>query len=168
MQYHELDTVISSNPLLRPYGKGRIIKIRNGMAKIEYVPHVFSSPPFFAHTKLAQLSDTERIPSPSERLMAAEFDDPWKFDLRQMAARFLTANKGGQLSNTRTELLPHQIFTAYEVVKSERRRFLLADEVGLGKTIERASSGTPCCREAKQTGRSSSVPPGSRCSGRRR
>jgi superfamily II DNA or RNA helicase len=53
-----------------------------------------------------------------------------------MAARFLCLNKGGQLSNARTEILPHQIFTAYTVVSNPRRRFMLADEVGLGKTIE--------------------------------
>jgi len=53
-----------------------------------------------------------------------------------LAARFLTGNKGRQLSNTRTEILPHQIFAAHKVVSSSRRHFLLADEVGLGKTIE--------------------------------
>ena len=53
-----------------------------------------------------------------------------------LAARLLTGNKGGQLSNARTEILPHQIFAAHRVVSSVRRRFLLADEVGLGKTIE--------------------------------
>ncbi|HEV2521933.1 MAG TPA: helicase-related protein [Candidatus Acidoferrales bacterium] len=53
-----------------------------------------------------------------------------------MAARFLCLNKGGQLSNARTEILPHQIFTAYTVVSNARRRFMLADEVGLGKTVE--------------------------------
>src|SRR3989449_3147232 len=53
-----------------------------------------------------------------------------------MAARFLCLNKGGQLSNARTEILPHQIFTAFAVVSSPKRRFMLADEVGLGKTIE--------------------------------
>jgi ERCC4-related helicase len=52
------------------------------------------------------------------------------------AAQFLTGNQAGQLSNARTEILPHQIFTAHRVVSSPRRRFLLADEVGLGKTIE--------------------------------
>ncbi|HET9399851.1 MAG TPA: helicase-related protein [Candidatus Acidoferrales bacterium] len=45
-------------------------------------------------------------------------------------------NRGGQLSNARTEILPHQIFTAYSVVSNPRRRFMLADEVGLGKTVE--------------------------------
>lgn len=136
MEFQELDTVISRNPLLSPYGKGQIQKIKNGIAKVEYVPHVFSTPPLYAHTKMLRLEETERILSPLERLKAGESDAPWKFDLRQMAALFLTGNKGGQLSNTRTELLPHQIFTAHEVVKSKRRRFLLADEVGLGKTIE--------------------------------
>ncbi len=136
MDFQELDIVISRNYLLEHYGKGRIIKIKNGMAKVEYVPHVFSSPPHFAHTKLVYLNETDRISSPIEKLLSSKIDEPWKFDLRQMAARFITSNKGGQLSNTRTELLPHQIFTAYEVVKSKRRRFLLADEVGLGKTIE--------------------------------
>ncbi|MGH9677915.1 MAG: DEAD/DEAH box helicase, partial [Candidatus Acidiferrum sp.] len=53
-----------------------------------------------------------------------------------LAARLITGNKGGQLSNARTEILPHQIFTAHRVISSPRRRFLLADEVGLGKTIE--------------------------------
>lgn len=45
-------------------------------------------------------------------------------------------NKGGQLSNARTEILPHQIFTAHTVVSNAKRRFMLADEVGLGKTVE--------------------------------
>ncbi|HLW97986.1 MAG TPA: helicase-related protein [Candidatus Acidoferrales bacterium] len=53
-----------------------------------------------------------------------------------MAARFLCLNKGGQLSNARTEILPHQIFTAHTVVSSPKRRHMLADEVGLGKTVE--------------------------------
>jgi len=44
-----------------------------------------------------------------------------------MAARFLTMNKGGQLSNARTEILPHQIFTAFTVVSNARRRFAQND-----------------------------------------
>src|SRR5712692_5267839 len=47
-----------------------------------------------------------------------------------------SSDLGGQLSNARTEILPHQVFTAHTVVSSPKRRFMLADEVGLGKTIE--------------------------------
>ncbi len=40
------------------------------------------------------------------------------------------------LSNSRTRLLAHQIEAAHTVVNAIRPRFLIADEVGLGKTIE--------------------------------
>ncbi|AXR59786.1 DEAD/DEAH box helicase [Leptospira mayottensis] len=47
-------------------------------------------------------------------------------------------DKLSALSNSRTRLLPHQIESTYIVVNSLRPRFILADEVGLGKTIEAA------------------------------
>ncbi len=40
------------------------------------------------------------------------------------------------LSNSRTLLLPHQIEATYRVIQGIYHRFLIADEVGLGKTIE--------------------------------
>ncbi len=47
-----------------------------------------------------------------------------------------TNNKMLSLSNSRTRILPHQIESTYTVVNSLHKRFLIADEVGLGKTIE--------------------------------
>nr|PJZ91339.1 RNA helicase [Leptospira ellisii] len=47
-------------------------------------------------------------------------------------------DKLSALSNSRTRLLPHQVESTYIVVNSLRPRFILADEVGLGKTIEAA------------------------------
>ncbi|MBU2573536.1 MAG: DEAD/DEAH box helicase family protein [Elusimicrobia bacterium] len=41
-----------------------------------------------------------------------------------------------QLAAFRADLKPHQVFVAHRVVIEEPHRFLLADEVGLGKTIE--------------------------------
>ncbi|MBI4487688.1 MAG: DEAD/DEAH box helicase [Deltaproteobacteria bacterium] len=131
------DSVISTNPSLRPYGVGRVLMVKNGIAKVEYSPGLFSEPPLYAHTKLLKLDETEKVPDPLERAVNGQWEkETWRFDLRQMAARFLTGNIGGQLSDARTEILPHQIFTAHKVVSSPKRRFLLADEVGLGKTIE--------------------------------
>ncbi|MDY6969376.1 MAG: SNF2-related protein [Spirochaetota bacterium] len=47
-----------------------------------------------------------------------------------------TNNKILSLSNSRTKILAHQVECAYKVVNSLNQRFLIADEVGLGKTIE--------------------------------
>jgi hypothetical protein len=94
------------------------------------------SPPYRSDNKILAVDQLEEVDSPVDRAKRRHWDEPWRFELKAQAARFLTGNKGGQLSNASTEILPHQIFAAYKVVSSARRRFLLADEVGLGKTIE--------------------------------
>jgi superfamily II DNA or RNA helicase len=71
-----------------------------------------------------------------ERLARGDFDDPTDYALKQLAFQFPLANTGGELSCSRTDLLPHQILLTHDVVGATRRRFLIADEVGLGKTIE--------------------------------
>jgi hypothetical protein len=113
-------------------GVGKVQKVRDSLCKVEFNPSVFSRPPFRSQNYILSLDEVEVCPAPLELAKAGQWDEAWKFDLRQMAARFLTMNKGGQLSNARTEILPHQIFTAFTVVSSARRRFMLADEVGLG------------------------------------
>ena len=134
--FAEGDLVRSTNHLYRDYGIGRIQKVRGPHAKVEFNPSVFMPPPYRSENKILQLGEVERVDTPLERAVRGEWEEPWRFELKMLAARFLTGNKGGQLSNARTEILPHQIFAAHRVVSSPRRRFLLADEVGLGKTIE--------------------------------
>ena len=128
--------VRSTNELYKGYGIGRIQKVRGAHAKVEFNPSVFMPPPYRSENKILQLAEIERVESPLERASRGEWEEPRRFELRMMAARFLTSNKGGQLSNARTQIIPHQIFAAYRVVSNPTRRFLLADEVGLGKTIE--------------------------------
>jgi hypothetical protein len=128
--------VRSLNGHYRACGVGRVQKVRDDICKVEFNPSVFSRPPHRSINYLLKIAELELCPTPLELAKAGRWDEAWKFDLGQMAARFLTLNKGGQLSNARTEILPHQIFTAFTVVSSARRRFMLADEVGLGKTIE--------------------------------
>jgi ERCC4-related helicase len=134
--FREGDLVRSTNELYKPYGIGIIQKIRGAQAKVEFNPSVFMPPPYRSENKILQVAEMERVDSPLDRVARDQWGEPWRFELKMLAARFLTGNKGGQLSNARTEILPHQIFTAHRVVASARRRFLLADEVGLGKTIE--------------------------------
>ena len=132
----EADLVRSTNDLYKSYGVGYIQKIRGEQAKVEFNPSVFMQPPYRSENKILHLKELERVDSPLDRAERDEWEEPWRFELKMAAARFLTGNKGGQLSNARTEILPHQIFAAHRVVSSPKRRFLLADEVGLGKTIE--------------------------------
>lgn len=75
-------------------------------------------------------------PDPLERLLRGDYDQPIDFLLKQLAYQFPLANTGGELSNSRTDLLPHQILLTHDVVAATRRRLIIADEVGLGKTIE--------------------------------
>lgn len=78
----------------------------------------------------------EPVPNPFERYQKGESDPPLDFFLKQLAYQFPLENSGGKLSNSRTDLLPHQILLTHQVVNARRRKFLIADEVGLGKTIE--------------------------------
>jgi superfamily II DNA or RNA helicase len=82
------------------------------------------------------LSRLESVPGIWDRLAQGDFDQPLDFALRQLAFQFPLANTGGELSSSRTDLLPHQILLTHDIVAAVRRRFLIADEVGLGKTIE--------------------------------
>ncbi len=45
-------------------------------------------------------------------------------------------NKIQSLSNSRTRILAHQVESTHIIVNAFKQRFLIADEVGLGKTIE--------------------------------
>ena len=70
------------------------------------------------------------------RLTAGNFDDPESYRLKQMAFELIHSNNGGELSSSRVNLLPHQILLVHDLVAMRDRRLLIADEVGLGKTIE--------------------------------
>ena len=78
----------------------------------------------------------EKAMSPWQKLRSGQFDNPKDFLLRQLGWQFALGNTGGELTNSRTQLLPHQILLTHEIIKMTRRRLLIADEVGLGKTIE--------------------------------
>ena len=128
--------VRSANGLYKVLGVGLVQKIKDHHCKVEFNPTVFSRPPYRSENKILQIDEIKICHPPLDLAKSGQWDDVGKFEFRQMAARFLCLNKGGQLSNARTEILPHQIFTAHAVVSSPRRRYMLADEVGLGKTVE--------------------------------
>jgi ATP-dependent helicase HepA len=85
------------------------------------------------------ISDVAGVSSPPERFMAGQTDAGEVFDLRlralQAQARFRQSEVRGFLGG-RIDLIPHQFFILGEVAARRLPRVLLADEVGLGKTIE--------------------------------
>jgi ATP-dependent helicase HepA len=87
----------------------------------------------------AELSDTISFSKPEDRLMAGQIDDLRTFDLRVQALGHRAAMRQSTVRGFcggRVDLLPHQIYIASEVAGRLVPRVLLADEVGLGKTIE--------------------------------
>ena len=77
--------------------------------------------------------------SPIEKMKSGELDVPKNFALKIMAKYFQIAQYSEDLIciwNSRVDLLPHQVGVTHRVVQDYSPRFILADEVGLGKTME--------------------------------
>jgi ATP-dependent helicase HepA len=86
-----------------------------------------------------ELSDSISFSKPEERLFGGKLDAPTDFDLRGEALRRRAEMRGSPvrgLLGARMDLIPHQLFIADEVANRPLPRVLLADQVGLGKTIE--------------------------------
>ncbi|RKG29694.1 RNA polymerase-associated protein RapA [Acinetobacter tianfuensis] len=80
-----------------------------------------------------------QLSKPLDRLLASQVDYKEWYDLR-IEALLMQANMKASplrgLVGSRVGLIPHQLYIAHEVGKRFAPRVLLADEVGLGKTIE--------------------------------
>lgn len=92
-----------------------------------------------AELKEGELDNLIQLNRPADRLFTGQIDtDKW-FELRyqtlQHVQRLAHSDLRG-LSGGRTSLIPHQLYIAHEVANRYAPRVLLADEVGLGKTIE--------------------------------
>ena len=86
-----------------------------------------------------KLSGTVNFSAPHQRLFAGQFDRNGAFRLRFATLNHLDrlrASPAEGLIGARTQHLPHQLYIAGEVARRFAPRVLLADEVGLGKTIE--------------------------------
>lgn len=87
----------------------------------------------------SSLSDTMNVQRPEQRLLSGVSDDPRLWSMRQSAIRNQNESRSRDvrgLIGGRVSLIPHQLFIAEEVANRQAPRVLLADEVGLGKTIE--------------------------------
>ena len=86
-----------------------------------------------------QLDHSTQLNRPAERLFSGQIDKNRWFELRYQTLQELNQLSHSELSGLtgcRTSLIPHQMYIAHEVANRYAPRVLLADEVGLGKTIE--------------------------------
>ena len=87
----------------------------------------------------AELADTVSFSKPEDRLIHGRVDASGAYALRYEANACLGAARKSSVTGFvggRIDLIPHQLYIAAEVASRHLPRVLLADEVGLGKTIE--------------------------------
>ena len=86
-----------------------------------------------------ELDNMIQLNRPTERLFSGQVDKRKWFELRQQTLKHheqICRSDLRGLTGARTSLIPHQLYIAHEVANRYAPRVLLADEVGLGKTIE--------------------------------
>lgn len=83
------------------------------------------------------LASLEKLVTLGSSISKGEFHPPAQVITRAQAACIQSANDAwGVFSRSRINLLPHQLWVCNQVLKQWPARYMVADDVGLGKTIE--------------------------------
>jgi ATP-dependent helicase HepA len=134
----------ASAPLRRVmYREGDSIRLKRGaecrVSSVEEVEGLLVYHTDSGRVPEGELEDSASFSGPMERLVAGALDELAMFDLRVEALRWrgdIRRSPARGFAGARIDLIPHQLFIAAEVSGRLMPRVLLADEVGLGKTIE--------------------------------
>lgn len=109
------------------FGLGTVI-VDNGQTKIIRFDHGIEEVPS---------NELETRLSVRESLVSGHLSSPLETVLRAQAAAIQSINMSwGVFSRSRIKLLPHQLWTCHQALRHWPIRKLIADDVGLGKTIE--------------------------------
>ncbi len=116
-------------------GKGRALVIQR--IEMRDLLLVYSGDGMEMHE--GELDDEQPVSRADERLMSGRVDDAESFTLRiEALLRRQAARRSAcwGVASARVDLIPHQLQVAEAGANRRQPRLLLADEVGLGKTIE--------------------------------
>ena len=109
------------------FGLGRVL-LDNGATLVVRFTHGIEE---------CESADLEVVAAPHQALDREQWDIPLEVVNRVQAEAILSVNDTwGVFSKSRVELLPHQLWVCRQVNEQWPARWLVADDVGLGKTIE--------------------------------
>lgn len=109
------------------FGRGRVL-LDEGETLIIQFEHSIES---------CEKSDLQQVSTPLQVISLSEWHSPVKVVTRIQAEAIQSINDAwGVFSPSRIALLPHQLWVCRRVLQEWPTRWLIADDVGLGKTIE--------------------------------
>jgi len=117
----------------------RVDEIRNDNDVITYIGTRLDTEENNVTLREVMLDSKLVFSKPQDRLFAGQLDRMDRFALRFRARKYQSEQYRLAISGLRgmrTNLIPHQLHIAHDVGRRHAPRVLLADEVGLGKTIE--------------------------------
>ena len=120
----------------RSLGEGRVIALRRrgGWDQVAVQFSADGATRWMSYATLALVPDVRRRFALGD--FGAHADEPERFRLRMLAHALTMWNEQtGALSNMEIDPLPHQLGLVHEILKSGQLNWMIADDVGLGKTI---------------------------------
>lgn len=121
-----------------PFSPGDLVRhAKFGNGKVEFDKGLITLVRFDHGIEAIDKAELARISSPEQALTKALWDSPLEVLTRAQAAAIVSVNDTwGVFSKSKIALLPHQLWVCRRVNETWPTRWLVADDVGLGKTIE--------------------------------
>jgi len=108
------------------FGIGRVV-VDNGLTVVVRYEHGLEE---------CEAAELESVDNPWQVLARSEWHPPLEVITRALGAAIRSVNDAwGVFSCSRITLLPHQLWVCRQVNRDRPTRWLVADDVGLGKTI---------------------------------
>ncbi|MBP9887717.1 MAG: DEAD/DEAH box helicase family protein [Leptospiraceae bacterium] len=121
--------IVKSPKEFKAYGPALVLEVKEAEKRLR----VFFESNQRQH--FPSFDDVDLFQDPIDLLIQGKWEPSILFELKSKANYLLANNVGGMLSNSTADILPHQLFVASKATTTSGN-FLIADEVGLGKTIE--------------------------------